>query len=678
VKRRSQTLVFTLIVVLAALAALAVLVPSGVRLVAQGSGSADWRTYAGTNANGKYSPLDQINKNTVRNLRIVWRQSATPVEARRGVNAPAPTNYQSTPLMVGGLLYMSAGNGTVVALDAVTGKVAWSEASPQNPGSPPRGNVIRHDEPGQPGVIVVSGRALASRGLAYWTDGRDARVITVVGPSLVAVNAKTGQHYPDFGGGGFVDLTKGLDRPVEAYRWGGPPLVVGDVIVVGGIMTAGGLSQPGDIRGYNVRTGALLWTFHTIPRPGEFGTDTWLKGSERSGAAGVWTGMTADDELGYIYLPTESVASQAQDGDFYGGRRPGPSLFEDSLLCLDAKTGKRVWHFQLVHHGLWDWDAPTGPNLLDIMVDGRRIKAVAQVTKQGFVYTFDRVTGAPVWPIEERAVPSGNVPGEWYSPTQPHPTKPPAYEAQEVTTEELVDFTPELRQEALKIVSHYKYGSLFMPPSVSESGPGGTRGTIQRMGTVSTTWNGAGVDPDTAILYVPSVQNPGILEMVKAPDAKNDWITNPLTLAYGPYLEGPRGLPTPFKPPYGRFTAIDMNKGSILWSVANGNGPRDNPAIKHLKLPPLGQGGRASPLVTKTMVFLGEGGNDGVAGLPPGGGGKMFRAYDKASGKVVWEMELPGGTTGEPMTYMVNGKQFIVVAVGWRDTPGELIALALP
>jgi quinoprotein glucose dehydrogenase len=663
----------------ALLGAAAMLAPSGVRLVAQNTAGAEWRAYAGTNTSAKYSPLDQIDKNTVRNLRIAWRQSATPVEARRGANAPAPTNYQSTPLMAGGLLYMSAGNGTVVALNAATGKVAWSEASPQPPGAPSRGNFIQHDEPGQPGVIIVSGRAWASRGLAYWSDNQDARVITVVGQSLVVLNAKTGQRYPGFGANGYVDLTKGLDRPIEAYRWGGPPIVVGDVIVVAGIVTAGGRSQPGDVRGYDVRTGALRWTFHTIPRPGEFGNDTWMNGAwERAGAAGVWTGMSADDELGYVYLPTESAAMQPQDGDFYGGGRPGASLFENSLVALDARTGKRVWHFQLVHHGLWDWDVPAAPNLLDIVVDGRKIKAIAQVTKQGLVYTFDRVTGAPVWPIEERAVPGGNVPGEWYSPTQPIPTRPPAYEPGEVTTEELVDFTPELRQEALKIVSHYKYGSRFMPPTVSESRPGGTRGTIQRMGTVSTTWNGAGIDPETGILYVPSVQNPGIIEMVKSTDSRNEWITNPLTLAYGPYLLGPRGLPTPFKPPYGRFTAIDMNKGSILWSVPNGNGPRDHPSIKHLKLPPLGQGGRASPLVTKTMVFLGEGGNDGVAGLPPGGGGKMFRAYDKASGKVLWEMELPAGTTGEPMSYMLNGKQYIVVAVGWKDTPGELIALALP
>jgi quinoprotein glucose dehydrogenase len=664
---------------LALAGALALLAPSGVRLDAQNSPGAEWRAYAGTNTSAKYSPLDQINRNTVRNLRIAWRQSATPVEARRGANAPAPTNYQSTPLMVGGLLYMSAGNGTVVALNAATGKVVWSESSPQPPAPAPRGNFIRHDEPGQPGVIIVSGRASASRGLAYWTDNRDARIVTVVGQSLVVLNAKTGQRYTGFGTGGYVDLTKGLDRQIEAYRWGGPPLVVGDVIVVGGILTAGGRSQPGDVRGYDVRSGKLLWTFHTIPRPGEFGNDTWLNGSWKdAGASGVWTGMSADDELGYVYLPTESAAMQPQDGDFYGGRRPGSGLFENSLVALDAKTGKRVWHFQLIHHGLWDFDVPAAPSLLDIVVDGRKIKAIAQVTKQGLVYTFDRVTGAPVWPIEEKPVPGGNVPGEWYSPTQPYPTKPPAYEPGEVTTDELVDFTPELRQEALKIVGQYKYGSLFMPPSVSESHPGGTRGTIQRMGTISTTWNGAGVDPETGILYVPSVQNPGIIEMVKSPDSRNDWITNPQTLAYGPYLEGPRGLPTPFKPPYGRFTAIDMNKGTILWSVPNGNGPRDHPAIKHLKLPPLGQGGRASPLVTKTMVFLGEGGNDGVAGLPPGGGGKMFRAYDKTSGKVLWEMELPGGTTGEPMTYLANGKQYIVVAVGWKDTPGELIALAVP
>lgn len=663
----------------ALIAVFAVLAHSGDHLAAQGArGGAEWRAYAGTNASTKYSPLDQINRDTVKNLRIAWRQSVTPVEVRERATAPAPTNYQHTPLMVDGLLYMTTGYGSVAALNAATGKVVWFDARPRFPAPQVTGNIVHHDDSGQAGLFVVTGRGWTTRGFAYWSDGRDARVIAVLGQSLVALNAKTGKRYPDFGSDGEVDLTKGYDRAVDAYRWGGPPLVVGDVIVVGGIATAGGRNVPGDVRGFDVRTGALRWTFHAIPRPGEFGHDTWLNGSAaRAGAAGVWTAMSADDELGYVYLPTESAAMQPQAADFYGGQRPGASVFEDGIVCLDAKTGKRIWHYQFIHHGLWDWDTPAAPTLVDITVDGRRIKAVAQVTKQGFAYVFDRVTGAPVWPIEEKPVPRGNVPGEWYSPTQPHPTKPPAYEPQDVTIDDLVDFTPELRQEALKIISHYRYGSLFTPPSVRDP-QSGTKGTIQRLGTVATTWNGAGFDPDTGMLYVPSVQNPGIIEMVKATDGRNEWITNPLGLSYGPYLKGPRGLPTPFKPPYGRLTAIDLNKGTIAWSVPNGDGPRDNPAIKHLKLPPLGQGGRAAPLVTKTMVFLGEGGNDGVAGLPPGGGGKMFRAYDKASGSVIWEMELPAGTTGAPMTYMMNGKQYIVVATGWKDTPGELIALALP
>lgn len=382
----------------ALVAAFAVLVPSGVRLVAQiAIRGADWQAYAGTNASTKYSPLDQINKSTVRNLRIVWRQSATPVEVRGGADAPAPTNYQHAPLIVGGLLYMSTGIGSVAALDATTGKVMWFDAPPRRSRTQQRGTVIRHDVPGQPGVIVESGRGAASRGLSYWTDGRDARVIAIVGESLVALNAKTGKRYPDFGDGGRVDLTKGYDRPAESYRWGGPPLVVRDIVVVGGISTAEGQSLPGDVRGYDVRSGKLLWTFHTIPRPGEFGNDTWLNGSwARAGAAGVWSMMSADEALGYVYLPVESSATQPQAGDYYGGQRPGANLFEDSLVCIDAKTGKLVWHFQLIHHGLWDWDTPTAPNLVDIVVAGRKVKAVVQVTKQGFAYVFDRITGTPV------------------------------------------------------------------------------------------------------------------------------------------------------------------------------------------------------------------------------------------------------------------------------------------
>ena len=463
---QSRAIIVSRLVALAA--GLALLAPSGMRFLAQGTAvGAEWRAYAGTTASTKYSSLDQINRNTVRNLHIAWRQSVTPVEVREGANAPAPTNYQHTPLMVGGLVYMITGYGSVAALDAATGKVVWFDRRPRNLGPLPAGNFIWHDDPTQPGLYIISGRGWTSRGVAYWTDGGDARVISVVGQSLLALNAKTGKRYADFGNGGEVDLTKGYDRPVESFRWGGPPLVVGDVVVVGGIPAAAGQSLPGDVRAFDVRTGALRWTFHAIPRPGEFGNDTWPSGSwERAGAGGVWTAMSADEELGYVYLPTESTATQPQAADFYGGARPATSLFENGIVCLDAKTGKRIWHFQFVHHGLYDWDTPAAPTLVDITVDGRRVKAVAQVTKQGFVFVFDRVTGAPVWPIEEKPVPQGGVPGEWYSPTQPYPSKPPAYEPGDVTVDELVDFTPELRQEALKIISQYRYGSAAVRPGL--------------------------------------------------------------------------------------------------------------------------------------------------------------------------------------------------------------------
>ena len=629
----------------------------------------EWPAYAADKASTKYSPLDQITRDNVKHLRIAWRQSATPIEVRQGrTNAPVPVNYEHTPLMVGGLLYMSTGYGTVAALDPTTGKVVWFDALLER--------TAQFGGEGQ----QQSGRGSAKRGVTYWTDGQDARIIAITGQSLVALNAKTGKRYADFGVGGMVDLTKGYDRPADGFRWGSPPVVVRDVIVVGGLggpvgdaydefVLARKEGSPGDVRGYDVRTGKLLWTFHTIPRVNEFGHNTWLyESSQYSGDANVCGLMSADEELGYVYLPLGTAT-----GDYYAGARPGENLFAESLVCLEAKTGKRIWHFQAVHHGLWDYDFNSAPNLVDITVNGRKIKAVAQVSKQAFVYVFDRVTGQPVWPIEERPVPAGDAPGEWYAPTQPFPTKPPAYDQQGVTIDDLIDFTPELQQEAVEIISQYRYGPLFTPPSVAD-GPDRKKGTIQMLGTVTTVWNGAGVDPETGILYVPSARSGVVIELVKSrhPRSNIRLVRKGLT-----WVMGPQGLPDPFKPPYGRLTAIDLNKGDLLWTVANGDGPRNHPALKPLNLPPLGQPGRVAPLVTKTLLFLGEGSDTG-AHLPPGGGGKMFRAYDKATGKVVWEMELPGGTTGAPMTYMLNGKQYIVVALGWKGMPGALIALALP
>jgi quinoprotein glucose dehydrogenase len=628
--------------------------------LAQASG--EWRAYAADTRASRYSPLDQISKETVGRLRLVWRQSVLPAELRaQWPDAPVPNVSQNTPLMVGGLLYVSTAVGVAAALDPETGKVVWFDTPPARP---------TDATPSQPGRT--------SRGLAYWTDGKDARILALTGQYLVALNARTGKRYPDFGDArtGDVDLSKGYDRVAPGYRWGGPPLVVGDVIVLGGLggppgeNTGRQQGNQGDIRGYNVRTGALLWKFRTVPRPGEFGNETWLNDSwSYSGDVSVWGQLSADEQLGYVYAPIETP-----NNNYYGGARPGNNLFAESLVCLDAKTGKRVWHFQAVHHGLWDWDFNSPPALLDITVDGRPIKAVAEVSKQNFVYVFDRVTGQPVWPIVERPVPRGNVPGEWYAPTQPFPTRPPAFDQQGVTIDDLVDFTPELKQEALAIVDQYHYGPLFIPPALA-GGADGKKGYLQMPGTVSTLWNSPAFDPETNVLFVPSVQRPLAAWLDKPPAAGSDVA---YVLRSAGNLLGPRGLPTPFKPPYGRLTAIDLDKGDILWKVANGDGPRDHPALKGLNLPPLGQGGRVAPLVTKTMVFMGEGANDNVIAAPPGYGGKMFRAFDKSTGQTLWEMELPGGVSGAPMTYLANGKQFIVVAIGWRDMPAEWIALALP
>ncbi len=624
----------------------------------------DWPTYAGDKASTKYSPLDQIDKSSIKNLRIAWRQSGMPAELRAMFpNAQAPTNYQHTPLMVGGLLYMSTAVGAVTALDPATGKVVWFD------NLPPRAD-------GQ-GLE----RGASTRGIAYWTDGRDARILANVGTNLVAVNAKTGKRYADFGDGGQVDLMKGFERPITGWRWSSGPLVVKDVIVIGGVPApatdilnerakAPKEMPPDDIRGYDVRTGKLLWTFHVVPRAGEFGNDSWLNDSWKySGNSGVWSLISADEDLGYVYLPFEEAT-----GDYYGGTRPGNNLFAESMMCLDAKTGKRVWHFQTLHHGIWDYDLPAAPVLADIRVNGRNIKAVAQVSKQAFVYVLDRVTGQPVWPIEERPVPQGNVPGEWYSPTQPIPTKPPAFDQQGVSEKDLIDFTPELKAEALKIVSEYKYGPLYTPP-VLKGSPDGPKGTILMPGTNGgADWGGASFDKETGILYVPSSHLPTIIALGKSLHPES---TLPFVKQTEPRFNGPQGLPDPFKPPYSRLVAIDLNKGDILWSVANGDGLRNHPALKALNLPALGTPGRLAALVTKTFVFMGEGSDTGV-GVPPGGGGKMFRAFDKKTGSIAWEMELPGGTSGAPMTYMFNGKQYIVVAVSSRQMPGELIALALP
>jgi quinoprotein glucose dehydrogenase len=520
----------------------------------------------------------------------------------------------------------------------------------------------------------------------------------------VSVDAGTGRLDPKFGDGGKVSLKRpGPGGPLPDAGTSGP-IVVGDVVIVGGgraddISVRKGVATE-DIRAFDVRTGRPAWTFHVLPQPGEPERETWENGSTKlAGGMGAWAPLTADEELGYVYIPTGSPMYA-----FYGGHRPGKNLFANSLVCLDARTGERIWYYQLVHHDLWDYDLASAPVLGDITVDGKPIKAVMQMTKHGFLFVFDRVTGEPVWPIEERPVPASTTPGEHAWPTQPFPTKPPPFERQGVTLDDLIDFTPELRAEALKIVEPYVMGPLFTPPSVVA--PNHTRGTLELPGALGgASWSGGAFDPETGVIYILSHTHVHVKDLLRPPPL----VDSAIMYAHGPpevyesaiefteiedeqdlmntmnaqnsegdvyLLYGPDGLPL-VKPPYGRITAIDLKTGEQLWMAPNGDGPRNHPRLKDLDLPPLGNPGRPAPLLTKTLLFVGEG-SSAAASTPRGGGGRKFRAYDKATGEVVWETDLPGGTSGAPMSYLFEGKQYIVVAIGDTDHPAEWVALALP
>jgi quinoprotein glucose dehydrogenase len=560
--------------------------------------------------------------------------------------------FRSTPLMIDGVLYASNGIGFVEAFDPATGKTLWVQEPPDSKPESLNGT--------------------STRGVAYWRNGADERIFSVRPPYLFAINPKTGELIRSFGDLGKVDLRTGLGAQPQPYNFTSAPLVIKDIAVIGSSIADNPNVKegtPGNIRGYDVKTGKLRWTFRVIPKAGEFGVETWENGSwEYTGAANAWSNLSGDEELGHIYLPLTAPTS-----DMYGGHRLGNNLFGNSLVCLKAETGERIWHFQTVHHDPWDYDLPAAPILADIRVDGKPVKAVVQVTKQGFAFVLDRVTGRPVWPIEERPVPQSATPGERTSPTQPFPTKPAPFERQGVSIDDLIDFTPELRSEAIEITKRYVTGPLFTPPSIKGDRPNDTRGTLQLPGSVGgADWNGAALDPETGILYVPSVTGTFAADLVPGDPARSN-----LRYVRGTreFVTGPRGLPL-FKPPYGRITAISLNTGDHVWMKPNGDGPRDHPAIKHLNLPPLGQSGRASPLVTKTLLFIGEGDPINIR-TPPGGGGTKFRAYDKASGAVLWETALPAGTTGAPMTYMHKGKQYIVVAIGSTGHPAEFVALAL-
>jgi quinoprotein glucose dehydrogenase len=649
-----------------------------------GTLNGEWRSYGGDLANTRYSSLDQISAQNFNQLEVAFR-------FRTESLGPRPEfNFQTTPLMVNGMLYLTAGSRrAVVALDAATGEMLWMHS-------------LNEGKRGE-----AAPRQLSGRGLAYWSDGKEARLVYVTpGYQMIALDAKTGDRVPTFGKNGIVDLKLDNDQVIDAENGEiglhAAPIISKDIILVGAAHIEGSAPKSrraamGYVRGFDVRTGKRLWIFHTVPRPGEFGNETWHEDSwSNTGNTGVWAQMSVDEELDTVYFGVELPT-----GDYYGGHRPGDGLFGESIVALDLKTGKRKWHYQTVHHGIWDWDIPCAPIITDITVNGKAIKALAQPTKQGWVYVLDRVTGQPVWPIEERPVPKGDVPGEWYAPTQPFVTKPPPFERQGVAIDDLIDFTPELRAEAVKLVSRYKLGPLFTPPVVSTwEGPLAT--LMLPSNTGGANWQGGSLDPETKMLYVFSNTNISALGLVNDPTRSDmNYISGRARdpnakPAPAPAAGGGRGgagggpgggggaaalnvqgLPL-VKPPYGRITAFDLDQGDLVWQIAHGDTPdaiRNHAALKGLNIPRTGRTGRIGTLVTKTLLIAGEGGFNTLAN---GQRGALLRAYDKATGADAGAVPMPAPQTGSPMTYMVNGKQYIAVAIAGPNFPGELIVFKLP
>jgi quinoprotein glucose dehydrogenase len=620
-----------------------------------------WRSYAGDERTDRYSPLDQINRDNVKNLQVAWTFRFD----NYGTSTETLTT-ETTPLMVNGVLYFTAGpRRNVIAANAATGETLWT---------------YRPDE----GARFDSAPRKVHRGVAYWTDGKGRERIFTATPgfNLIALDAKTGQLVESFGENGIVDMMRQLDDksqdPIGKIGNSSPPVVVNDVVVIGPASIPGGRVNKAniklDVNAYDVRTGRKVWTFHTIPRKGEFGYETWLNGSgEYTGNAGVWGPLSADPKLGHVYLNIEAATN-----DTYGGHRPGDNLFSSSIVAVDAKTGKRVWHQQLVRHDIWDYDLPPQPILIDLNVQREggkveQIPALVQLSKQAFAYVFDRRNGRPVWPIEDRPVRQTDVKGEWTAATQPFPTKPPAFDQQGVTVDDLIDFTPALRAEAIKAVANHRLGAMYDPGTLIVEG--GHRGTIIAPGLGGgANWQGGAADPETGFVYVGSQTSPGVLGM--APNnAPNRTVDADYTLSGGlPNVQGLRLL----KPPYGRITAYNMNRGEIAWQIPNGDTPdnvKNHPALKGVNIPKTGKPSNAGLLVTKTLLFAGEG----------SGGAPIFHAYDKATGAEIFQMPMPGPQVSLPMTYMLNGRQFIVLAVrgsaaqnGNPAFGAQLVAFALP
>jgi quinoprotein glucose dehydrogenase len=694
------------IIGLVSLVALAVVTP---RLSAQAAGqpstrNGEWPHYNADVRGTRYSPLDQVNASNFNKLEVAWRFKTDNL-------GPFPEfKLEGTPLMIKGVLYTTGGTRrSVIALDAKTGELIWSHS-------------LREGK-----RAAVSPRQLSGRGVGFWTDGNgDDRVVYVTtGYRLVELHAKTGALVSTFGKDGIVDLKvgavfgKGQQIDLETGEIGihSTPTIVKDVVIIGSSMREGATvpthnNTKGLVRAFDARTGRLLWTFNTIPKPGEFGNDTWENESWAvNGNTGVWTQISVDEDLGLVYLPVETPTS-----DYYGGHRPGNNLFGESLVCVDLKTGARKWHYQLVHHPLWNFDMSSAPILADVTVGGRAVKAVAVPSKQGWLYVFDRVTGQPVWPIEERPVPQSDVPGEKTSPTQPHPPEKLQYARNYLKVpDDLIDFTPALRAEAQERLKMFRWApSPFMPAIVGNvNGPFGAIGS----GT-ATNWPGGGYDPEMHIAFAPAGNVPGTRSLVEPPAGFSDirYVAGiggqPFREVLGPgdccAADSPRtaarareatapapaaappaggagtgltvqGLPL-VKPPYGVLAAISLDRGELMWQAPHGDTPdaiRNHPALRGLTIPKTGQPGTSGVglLVTKTLVIMGD---PQVTTTPEHPRGAMLRAYDKATGTQVGAVWMPAPQSGSPMTYSVGGRQYIEVAISGGNYTGEYLVFALP
>ena len=603
-----------------------------------------WKHFGGEMSAQRYSSIDQINNKNVNDLEIAWRWKSKDFGSFQEIR------NVSMPIMRNGLVFIGVGSTrSIAAIDAENGETVW----------------IWHPNEGD--RFSSAARKDSGKGVAYFEDGNEKKRVIVITPGyqLVSLDADTGIADENFGINGIVDLTVGMRTSSKQELDVGstsPPLVIDDVIIVGSahkasFAPASMANVKGDVRGYDAHTGNLLWTFKTIPSKGEYGYDTWLNGSaDYTGNASVWAPMSADQDLGLVYLPIESAT-----GDRYGGDRPGDNLFSSSLAAVDVKTGKLRWHYQIVHHDIWDYDNSSAPILADL--DEKKI--VIQLTKQSYAFVFDRQTGEPHWPIHEINVPKSDVPGEWTSPTQPIPSLPEAYDRSGVSRNDLIDYTPEISQAVENLIKDYRLGPLYTPPSLAES-KDGTKGTLSLpFPTGGSNWEGGAYDPETNLLYVPSQTRLALLSL-KDGDESTDVR---YVASNSPKLEV-FGIPIA-QPPWGRITAIDMNSGKIKWSVANGETPEaiiNNPYLKGVEIPRTGKATRAGLLLTKTLLFAGEG----------FGGDPVFRAHDKYNGKIISEIVLPGSQSSPPSTYMINNRQFIIMTISDGKSPAELIALSLP